>query len=139
MTFQRVPCLSGGVIETHFENSKPCRAIMRVRPRKFSMVMNSGFCDNRHTQYYYEGTGPRCVGLEKKKEKEKKKKGMNGSDELTPKKKLKLLESLTRDLSKFSDIGFGLDSDNDLLHQVQGKVLAVCVFVLSFQVFFLFI
>ena len=140
MTFQRVPCLSGGVIETHFENSKPCRATMRVRPRKFSMVMNSGFCDNRHTQYYYEGTGLRCDGLEKKKEKEKKKKKeKNGSDELTPKKKLKLLESLTRDLSKFSDIGFGLDSDNDLLHQVQGKVLAVCVFVLSFQVFFFYL
>ena len=59
---------------------------MRVRPpKKFSMVMNSGFCDNQHTQYYYEGTGLRCVGLEKKEK--------NGSDELTPKKKLKSLVS----------------------------------------------
>ena len=137
MTFRRVPCLSGAVIETHFENTKPCRAAMRVRPpRKFSMVMNSGFCDNRHTQYYYAGTGLRCVGLEKKKEKKKEK---NGSDELTPKKKLKLLESLTRDLSKFSDIGFGLDSDNDLLHQVQGKVLSVCFFLFLFNSFFFFL
>nr|POE81450.1 hypothetical protein CFP56_05948 [Quercus suber] len=87
MTFQRVPCLSGTVIETHFENTKPCRATMRVRPpRKFSMVMNSGFYDNWHPQYYYEGTGLRCVGFEKEKEK-------NGSDELTPKKKLKSLVS----------------------------------------------
>lgn len=83
-------------------------------------MTNSGFYDNGHLQYYY--MGPRCGG---KKEKE-----MEKGSAVTAKKKLKLLKGLTKDLSRFSDMGFGLDTDDGLVAQVQRK--AMSVWIMSF-------
>lgn len=45
------------------------------------------------------------------------------------KKKLKLLKGLSKDLSTFSGMGFTLDHDHDLLAQVRGKMISVCVWI----------
>jgi hypothetical protein len=98
--------------------------------------MKSGFCDNGHSHYYY--AGPICGGVGKKDNNSSSSASASASDALTSKKKLKLLKGLTKDLSKFSDIGFGLDSADALLHQVQGKLLSVRFFFsFSFSIFIL--
>lgn len=76
-----------------------------VRPRK-----PSGFRDKSHLKYYYES--PRC-GAKKDK------------DKVTTKKKSKLLKALSKDLSLFSDLGFGVDSDEGLFGEVKGKMISV--------------
>uniref|UniRef100_A0A2N9EID0 Uncharacterized protein n=1 Tax=Fagus sylvatica TaxID=28930 RepID=A0A2N9EID0_FAGSY len=132
VTFRRVPCLSGAGIDTRSSDSKPSRFI-RVRPRNCYGVMKSGFCDNGHSHYYY--AGPICGGVGKKDNNSSSSASASASasDALTSKKKLKLLKGLTKDLSKFSDIGFGLDSADALLHQVQGKLLSDAADVLMKQ------
>lgn len=137
VAFRRVPCLSGAVIDAH--SAKPSvsvgpsefrvlgygdsRAFTRPRKSYGALMINSGFCDNGHLQYYY--AGPRCGG-KKEKEKEKEK-------AVTAKKKLKLLKGLTKDLSKFSDMGFGVDSDDDLAAQAQRKAMSDAAEVLMKQ------
>lgn len=145
LAIQRVPCLSGAGTGTH--PSKPSisgvsvgatrarelrvlgfqdsTALMRPRKAYGAIIMDSGFCEKGHLQYYH--VGPRCA---EKKEKEKDKCSALGSA-LTSKKKLKLFKGLAEDLSKFSDMGFGLDSENGLADGLQQKVLSVCL--LSFQ------
>lgn len=119
VAFRRVPCLSGAVSvgpgEFRVLGYGDSKASMRPRKSYGALMMNPGFCDSGHLQYYY--VGPRCGG---KKEKEKEK-----GSALTAKKKLKLLKGLTKDLSKFSDMGFGLDSDDGLVAQVQRKAMSV--------------
>lgn len=41
------------------------------------------------------------------------------------KKKLKLLKGLSKDLSTFSQMGFAVDQDQNLLTQVRGKMISV--------------
>ncbi|KAJ9699973.1 hypothetical protein PVL29_005690 [Vitis rotundifolia] len=84
-----------------------------VRPRK-----PSGFRDESHLKYYYES--PRC-GAKKDK------------DKVTTKKKLKLVKALSKDLSLFSDLGFGVDSDEGLVGEVKGKMMSEAAEVLLKQ------
>lgn len=140
VAFRRIPCLSGGAIDAH--NSKPSTQGISVGPREFQVLgfgdsrafgrprsslgavrSNSAFCDNGHLQYYY--AGPRCGG-NKEKVKEK------GSS-LPAKKKLKLLKGLAKDLSKFSEMGFCLDSDDGLAAQDQRRAISEAAEVLMKQ------
>lgn len=87
---------------------------LRVKTRIFS-----GFSDNGHLQYYSPAI--RCGGGGVKKEKEKE----LVSKEKKMKKRLKLLKGLSKDISMFSDMGFGLDPDHGLADQVKGKMISV--------------
>lgn len=101
------------------------------RRRDQNGVLSSGFCDQGHLQYYKSSFGSSAVeeaaagrrlsvrsGKEVKSEKEK-------SLKKTKKKQLKLLKGLTKDLSTFTQMGFGLDSDGKLLHQIKGNMISV--------------
>ncbi|KAK9287928.1 hypothetical protein L1049_016373 [Liquidambar formosana] len=141
---RRVPYFSGAGIDTHV--SKPSfsgvsiDAVNRfsgqlrlmgsrdlkvsVRSRKFSGFSSSDFGDDGHLRYYY--VSPTCGG---KKEKEKEK----GSGMVTTKKKLKLLKGLSRDLSMFSELGFGVDPNSGLVGEVEGKMISEAAEVLLKQ------
>ncbi|CAL5346754.1 unnamed protein product [Camellia sinensis] len=145
VVFRPIPCYSGAGIDAHsHSSSKPsvssgmmgmpvhggapfsCRLLgsRGSRIRKFS---NYGFCDDGHMQYYYgygstppirgrAGTGKKDHAKEKETTANKKKK---------LKKRLKLLKGLSKDLSMFSDMGFGLDPHNHgLVDQVKGKMIS---------------
>ncbi|EYU43361.1 hypothetical protein ABFS82_08G139100 [Erythranthe guttata] len=102
-------------------SSKTSSAFVAMRRGE---ILSSGFCDQGHLQYYYNScnnVGPTSSSssssrMSVKQEKEKSAKKMK-------KKQLKLLKGLSRDLSNFSQIGFGLDSDG-LIDQVKGKTLS---------------
>ncbi|KAH6763917.1 hypothetical protein C2S52_012795 [Perilla frutescens var. hirtella] len=108
-------------------NSSGFVRLGRRRPK--NGILASGFCDQGHVQYYKssiessaataaEGGRRMTVmsGKEVKSGKEKSPKKMK-------KKQLKLLKGLSRDLSTFSQMGFGLDSDGALLDQVKGNMI----------------
>lgn len=114
---RQVPCFSGAGIdarsskpsfsgELHFPGSDEFGVSLRTRSSR-GLNMNSGFCDNGHVEYYY--SGPRCGGNKKEKE---------------IKKKLKLLKGLSM-LSASSQISTGLDAEEGLGAQVQGKLISV--------------
>lgn len=65
------------------------------------------FQDKGHLSYYYEPT--RCGG---KKEKE-------------IKERAKLVKSLSKKLSTFSSVGFGVDPQDGLVGEVQSKTISV--------------
>ena len=80
-----------------------------------SLVASVGFdefSDKSHLQYY---NGPKMAVKEKEAAKKK-----------DMKKKLKLLKGLSKNLSIFSDIGFGLNPADGLDHQVKGQMISVC-------------
>nr|WGW06495.1 DGAT3 [Paeonia rockii] len=126
-----VSCFSGAGIDTH--TSKPsfsgvsvgtgirisgelrlkiCQeSRVSVKPRNFS--------DNGYVEYY---ALPRCSA---KKEK--------GSGVLSTKKKLKLLKGLSKDLSMFSELGFGVDPENGLVGEVKEKMISEAADVLLKQ------
>ncbi|KAG6423644.1 hypothetical protein SASPL_114046 [Salvia splendens] len=95
------------------------------RGRTKNRVLSSGFGDRGHLQYYNssfdseEGVSGRRMsvmnGKEVKSVKEKSVKKM--------KKQLKLLKGLSRDLSTFSQMGFGMDSDSSLVDQIKGNMI----------------
>uniref|UniRef100_A0A5B7BTD8 Diacylglycerol O-acyltransferase 3, cytosolic n=1 Tax=Davidia involucrata TaxID=16924 RepID=A0A5B7BTD8_DAVIN len=138
VVFRRVPCFSGaGIMDGHshasssyskpyfpgasvrFSGELRC-LLMGASTRRPIRTLSSGFSDDGHMQYYYgygstTTTTTRCGTAEgKKKDKEK---------DLT-KKKMKLLKGLSKDLSMFSQIGFGLNSDHGLASQVKGKMIS---------------
>lgn len=98
------------------------------RGRTKNRVLSSGFRDRGHLQYYKcsfdseEGVSGRRMsvmnGKEVKSVKEKSVKKMK-------KKQLKLLKGLSRDLSTFSQMGFGMDSDSSLVDQIKGNMITV--------------
>lgn len=83
------------------------------RPRRVSGVPDRGFRDNGHLDFYM---GPTCGA---KKELVKEKKGV--------KKQLKLLKNLSKNLTMFSQSGFGIDSASGLVGEVQSKTIEVRV------------
>ncbi|XP_052208703.1 diacylglycerol O-acyltransferase 3 [Diospyros lotus] len=124
-----LPFVSGGVrIEARprsFVNRLVCvdsQLSGRRNPgsRKFCGFSNSGFCDNAYRQYYCGKATPAAITCDgKKKEKVK-----EGSEKKTMKKRLKLLRGLSKDLSLFSEMGFGLDPENrGLVDEVKGKMI----------------
>lgn len=134
VVFRQFPPLSGAGIDSHSHQSSPKPSFasagarfpveirnlstqdsrVSLKPRNILGMSGSGFCDDGHLRYY---NGPRCGGgkMEKVKEKEAKK----------LKKKLKLLKGLKKDLSVFSEMGFGLVPDQGLADQVKGKMISV--------------
>ncbi|XP_059636778.1 diacylglycerol O-acyltransferase 3 [Cornus florida] len=81
----------------------------------------SGFSDDGHVKYYY-GSSPaiRC-GCGKREKEE----GSSGTATVKKlKKKMKLLKGLSKDLSKFSDMGFGLGPGDGLVGEVKGKMIS---------------
>ncbi|XAR49763.1 Diacylglycerol O-acyltransferase [Bertholletia excelsa] len=94
----------------------------RWRIRKYHGFSKSGFMftDNGHLEYYYGLTRPAincgCGKEDKVMEKEMVKKA---------KKRLKLLKCVCRDLSKLSEMGFGLDPQKHaLIDQVRGSMIS---------------
>ncbi|KAL3615112.1 hypothetical protein CASFOL_040773 [Castilleja foliolosa] len=87
-------------------------------------ILTSGFCDQGHVKYYNSNFAPSSSMISGKKEKEIKARDDDKASKKMKKKQLKLLKGLSRDLSTFSQIGFGLDSDGALLDQVQGNMIS---------------
>ncbi|XP_051134941.1 diacylglycerol O-acyltransferase 3 [Andrographis paniculata] len=108
-------------------SSKSAVAVSRRAPS--IGILSSGFCDQSHMQYYNSKNGRSSLsppaaadtaaaaaamsGKEATKDNKAPKKMMK------KKKQLKLLKELSRDLSTFSQIGFGLDSNGVLVDQVE--------------------
>ncbi|XP_057964123.1 diacylglycerol O-acyltransferase 3 [Malania oleifera] len=84
-----------------------------------------GFSDQGHSQNHY--APPRCGGGGNQREQGKR------SGALTSKKKMKLVKGLRRDLSAFSDMGFGLDPGNGLVDEVKAKMISEAAEVLRIQ------
>ncbi|CAK9143917.1 unnamed protein product [Ilex paraguariensis] len=147
VVLRRLPCFSGAGVDfnDHYSPSKPSftslsvdagarfsgelRSLVHrdsrvsVKSRKFSGFSSSGFCDDGHVQYYSGSTSTiRCSGGKREKAKEKEKVKDTMAKEM--KKRLKLLKGLRRDLSTFSEMGFGLDPDHGLVDQVKGKMIS---------------
>lgn len=112
------PSFSGGILR--LSSVKPKRSISNSRFFGVSANSTSGFCDNGHLEYYNGPTTTSTCSAAGRNDKEitskKKKKTM--------KKKLKLLKGLSKNLSTFSDMGFGLDPDHGLADQVKGKMIS---------------
>ncbi|KAI3841075.1 hypothetical protein MKX03_001269 [Papaver bracteatum] len=87
-----------------------------VKSKKNSGISrSSAFLENGHLQYY---VSPPMSGLKNKEKKEKKNLEMG-----IIKKKLKLVKGLSKNLSMFESMGFGLEMENGLISQVKGKNL----------------
>ncbi|GFP79743.1 hypothetical protein PHJA_000117900 [Phtheirospermum japonicum] len=102
--------------------------VFRRRRPAPSGILSSGFCDQGHVKYYNSNFAPSsstaammsAIGGKKEKARDDK-----ASKKMKMKKKqLKLLKGLSRDLSNFSQIGFGLDSDGALLDQVKVNMIS---------------
>ncbi|KAL8157857.1 diacylglycerol O-acyltransferase 3 [Apium graveolens] len=125
--FQSMPCLNRSFITKSCffagdagiafsgETGKMGHQDLRVsvKPRK-----GFEFGDDGHVEYYNKSLKMiRCGGVkEKEKELESKEKKM--------KKKLKLLKGLSKNISVFSGMGFGLDSDVGLAGEVKGQMIS---------------
>lgn len=111
--------------------------LIRLRRRRpTSGVLSSGFCDRGHLQYYKSSSGCSAAAAEEEEAvsgrrmsvisgKEVKSGKEEKSVKKMKKKQLKLLKGLSRDLSTFSQMGFGLDSDGALLDQIKGNIITV--------------
>lgn len=75
--------------------------------------MSSVFRDDRHARHYNEGGNCRGGG---KVEKEVKK---------SAKEKLKVVKGLHKELSRFSQMGFGIEQGKGLVGELQGKWISV--------------
>lgn len=100
----------------------------RRRPKVGNL--SAGFYDQGHVQYYKSvfdssaatsSAGRRMTVMSGKEVKSVKEKSLKK----TKKQQLKLLKGLSRDLSTFSQMGFGLDSDGTLLDQIKGNMITV--------------
>ncbi|XP_058084374.1 diacylglycerol O-acyltransferase 3-like [Magnolia sinica] len=90
-----------------------------IRSRKF--YGGSEFSNDGHLCYY--AVSPKCGG--KKKEK--------NPEAAMIKKRLKLVKGLSRDLSAFSGMGFGLETGESLIGEVKGKTISEAAEVLLAQ------
>ncbi|CAH1439579.1 unnamed protein product [Lactuca virosa] len=131
VVLRQAPCFSssGGdafnSLHLHsFPKMKPARSFcLKQSFNVKSLVASVGFdefSDKSHLQYY---KGPMMAV--KEKDIASKKKDM--------KKKLKLLKGLSKNLSTFSDMGFGLNPDDGLDHQVKGQMISEATEVLLGQ------
>ncbi|KAL8511561.1 hypothetical protein ACS0TY_018095 [Phlomoides rotata] len=102
-----------------------CGSVYVGRIRSGSEVLTSGFCDQSYLQYYGSKFGcSSSMGRMSVISEKHEKRGNDKPLKKMKKKQLKLLKGLTRDLSTFSQIGFGLDSDGALLDQVKGNMIS---------------
>ncbi|KAL5981686.1 hypothetical protein ACLOJK_015749 [Asimina triloba] len=94
------------------------------RNGRFSRVCM--FSDDGHSRYYASAIiSPTCGG--KKKEKEK------CSEAKEIKKRMKLIKGLSKDLSAFSGMGFGIETVEGLTGEVKGKMISEAAEVLLAQ------
>lgn len=107
-----------------FPATKHSRSLsLKQTPSVKSIVASTGFdqfSDKSHLQYY---SSPKMAVKEKEVASKKKE----------VKKKLKLLKGLSKNLSTFSDMGFGLNPDDGLDHQVKGQMISEATEVLLGQ------
>ncbi|KAG8365516.1 hypothetical protein BUALT_Bualt18G0113100 [Buddleja alternifolia] len=101
--------------------SKELKNSIFRRPRR--EVLKSGFYDQGHLKYYNCNCGPNSAGgMSVISDK------MKGVKKMKKKKQLKLLKGLSKDLSTFSQMGFGLDFDSDenraLVDQIKGNMIS---------------
>lgn len=89
-----------------------------------SQILSSVFCDQGHLQYYNSNSAAselmvktRISGKQEKATKDK-------SPKKLKKKQLKLLKGLSKDLSTFYQMGFGLGSEG-LVDQIKGNMITV--------------
>eukprot|EP00262_Sarcandra_glabra_P015320 TRINITY_DN4691_c0_g1_i1.p1 TRINITY_DN4691_c0_g1~~TRINITY_DN4691_c0_g1_i1.p1 ORF type:complete len:425 (-),score=77.84 TRINITY_DN4691_c0_g1_i1:195-1403(-) len=82
-----------------------------IGPRKFFVGFE--FSDDRHLQYY--ASPVRSGGKKKQKEKVK---------NMEIKKKTKLIKGLSKDLSAFYAMGFGVELEDGLVGEVKGKMIS---------------
>ncbi|KAK6154751.1 hypothetical protein DH2020_008999 [Rehmannia glutinosa] len=120
---------STGVPSSSKELRTSSGSIFVGRRRRACGMISSVFCDQGHVKYYSSNFGvSSATGAETgmmttisgKKEKTTKDK----SPKKMKKKQLKLLKGLSRDLSTFSQIGFGLDTEGALVDQVKGNMIS---------------
>lgn len=117
----------GGASASSSKEVSGSASVCMNRRRKVGEVV---MADQSHLQYYGVNSNSnlsrnRVVCVAKSSERMVESKGLK---KLKKKKKeqLKLLKGLSRDLSTFSQIGFGLDTSGDLADQVQGNMISVC-------------
>ncbi|KAL6553268.1 hypothetical protein OROGR_007110 [Orobanche gracilis] len=96
--------------------------------RRATGILSSGFCDQDHVKYYNSNFGPSssspaAMSASTNGDKDKVHRNDKASKKMM-KKQLKLLKGLSRDLSTFSEMGFGLDSHGLLLDQVKGNMIS---------------
>ncbi|KAL6544833.1 hypothetical protein OROMI_023695 [Orobanche minor] len=96
--------------------------------RRATGILSSGFCNQGHLKYYNSNFGPSSSSpaamlAATNGDKEKAHRNEKASKKMK-KKQLKLLKGLSRDLSTFSQMGFGLESDGPLLDQVKGNMIS---------------
>ncbi|GAB4859003.1 hypothetical protein Ancab_010474 [Ancistrocladus abbreviatus] len=84
-----------------------------------------GYADKGHLEYYY---GKRLTVCGERKEREG-----NGGKGVSLKKRMKLVKGLVKDLSAFSELGFGLDSDTGLGDDDKGKMISEAAEILLAQ------
>ncbi|KAF8394746.1 hypothetical protein HHK36_020963 [Tetracentron sinense] len=125
VVFRSLPCFSGADFDTRYLNPSFSGLsfdagnrfagdlrLLCSRDSKVS-VRSRKFPDDGNLQYY---VAPRSGGRKKEKEKEK------GS-----KKRLKLIKGLSRDLSVFYGMGFGVETEDGLIGEVKGKMISVII------------
>ncbi|KAL4579184.1 hypothetical protein LXL04_015321 [Taraxacum kok-saghyz] len=131
VALRQAPCFSSSGADafnsrhlSSFPTVKSSRSFCLKQTRSVKSLVASvsfdEFSDKSHLQYY---NGPKMAV--KEKEVAAKKKDM--------KKKLKLLKGLSKNLSIFSDIGFGLNPADGLDHQVKGQMISEATEVLLGQ------
>lgn len=102
--------------------------LIRLRRRRpNSGVLSSGFCDRGHLQYYKSSSAAAAEEVAVSGRRMSVKEVKSGKEEKSvkkmKKKQLKLLKGLSKDLSTFSQMGFGLDNHGALLDQIKGNMI----------------
>ncbi|KAF6167206.1 hypothetical protein GIB67_029844 [Kingdonia uniflora] len=97
----------------------------------FLGLSSNGFADHGHLKYYC--VAPRCGAAKKKDKKEKGMKMKEKSEMGTLKKKLKLIKGLSRDLSMFSSMGFGVEAEQGFVGEIKEKKISEAAEVLLAQ------
>ncbi|PIA60689.1 hypothetical protein AQUCO_00300301v1 [Aquilegia coerulea] len=143
VVLRQLPCLSGTGIDTQssklsFSSSKNIGELrllghregvskVCLRSRKVCGIPSYGFSDGGHVDYYC--LSPKA-GMGIKKEKKNK----EISEKASLKKKLKLVKGMSRDLLRFSSMGFCIeDAEDSLIGEIKGKKISEATEILLSQ------
>ncbi|KAL6538667.1 hypothetical protein OROGR_012655 [Orobanche gracilis] len=105
-------------------------SICARQSRRATGILSSGFCDQGQVEYYNSNSGPSSSSPAKRLvatnwDKDKAHRNDKALKMMKKKKKqLKFLKGLSRDVSTFSQMGFGLESDGALVDQVKGNMIS---------------
>lgn len=130
--FLPLPSLFGSGVEFYSDSPASLSVQIFGSRRRRVRVTNSGFSDMGHIQYYPSEPTTRgrirCGSGKidmKNIAKDKDKDMIKDEKKMMKKKRLKLVKSLSRDLSMYSDLGFVLDN-HGLDDQFKGNIISVC-------------